>query len=249
MSQHAAYCFYKVFEPEPAKVIRFDRHYLLYAAKGSMRLETAEKTWVLPPSRAAWLTADTPIAMSFSALITCCSVLYRPGSIAAPKHPCAVFEMTPLAREMLLACQAWGPEAERHEPLAAQMFAALATLTQKLADQPCNTWIPTGQSAGMKRALAFTAAHLAAEVSLEDVAASAHVSKRTLARRFSGETGLTWRQLQRKMRMIRAMELLAEGARVTDVALAVGYGSQSAFNAAFRAFAGESPNTFLRRGE
>jgi len=247
MSHHPAFCFYKVFEPEPAKTIQFDRHYLLYAAKGSMRLEAAGKTWVLPPSRAAWLAADTPIGMSFSAPITCCSVLYAPNSIPQPKRPCTVFEMPPLAREMILSCRSWGPEAKQHEPLAAQMFAALATLTQQLAEHPCNTWTPTGTSASLKRALRFTEAHLDADVSLKEVAAAAHVSERTLARRFSDETGLTWRQVQRKMWMIRAMELLAEGVRITEVAFSVGYSSQSAFNAAFKAFAGESPAAFLRR--
>ncbi len=207
-----------------------------------MRLETAGKTWVLPPSRAAWLAADTPIGMSFAAPITCCSVLFKqPDSIPAPKRSCAVFEITPLAREMMLACRAWGPEVDAHELLAAQMFATLAALTQRLADQPCNTWIPSGKSAAMKRALQFTEAHLQAGLSLKNVAKAAHVSERTLARRFSDETGLSWRQV----RMIRAMELLAEGARVTDVALAVGYGSQSAFNVAIKAFSGEIPTAFF----
>ncbi len=247
MSQHSAYCFYKVFEPEPAKTIQFDRHYLLYAAKGSMRLEAAGKTWVLPPSRAAWLAANTPIGMSFSTPITCCSVLYDPAKFSAPKQPCTVFEITPLAREMILHCRAWGPEAAAHEPLAAQMFATLATLSQKLADAPCNIWIPTGSSAGLKRALRFTQAHLDADISLAEVAAAAHLSERSLARRFSEEIGMTWRQTQRRMRMISAMELLAEGARITDIAFAVGYSSQSAFNAAFKAFSGESPTAFLRR--
>ena len=99
-----------------------------------------------------------------------------------------------------------------------------------------------------KRALRFTEVRLQDDVSFQDVAEAAHVSERTLARRFSEETGMTWRHVQRKMRMIRAMELLAEGQRVTDVAYAIGYGSQSAFNAAFKAFAGESPTAFLQRG-
>ena len=246
MSHHPAFCFYKVFEPEPAKTISFDRHYLLYAAKGSMRLEVGGKTWVLPPSRAAWLAADTPIGMSFSAPITCCSVLYKPDEVPAPKAACSVFELTPLAREMILACRSWGPEAEAHEPLAWQMFSTLATLTQKLAGTPCNTWIPTGKSEALKRALGYTEARLDVGLTFGKVASAAHVSERTLARRFSEETGMTWRQVQRKMRMIRAMEMLAGGARVIEVALAVGYSSQSAFNAAFRAFSGQNPTAFRR---
>jgi AraC-like DNA-binding protein len=187
--------------------------------------------------------------MSFGAPITCCSVLYKPGKVPAPKAACSVFELTPLAREMLLGCRAWGPEAKVHEPLAWQMFATLATLTQKLAEAPCNTWVPTGKSDALKRALGFTEARLEADITFEEVARAAHVSERTLARRFSDETGMTWRQVQRKMRMIRAMELLAEDTRVTEVSLAVGYSSQSAFNTAFKAFSGQSPTAFRRAGQ
>ncbi len=211
-----------------------------------MRLETGGKTWVLPPSRAAWLAANTQIGISFKAPITCCSVLFKLGEIPPPQAACSVFDMTPLAREMILACRAWGPEADIHEPLAWQMFSALATLTQKLAKTPCNTWIPSGRSDTLKRALAFTQARLDMELAFEEVARAAHVSERTLARRFSEETGMTWRQVQRKMRMIRAMEMLAEDARVTEVAMAVGYGSLSAFNTAFKAFSGQSPTVFRR---
>jgi len=211
-----------------------------------MRLEVGGKTWVLPPSRAAWLAAGTPIGMSFSGPITCCSVLYKPGEVPAPKADCSVFELTPLAREMLLACRAWGPEATAHEPLAWQMFAALATLTQKLAEAPGNTWVPTGKTAALKRALVFTEARLEADLVFAEVACAAQVSERTLARRFSEEIGMTWRQAQRKMRMIRAMEMLAYDTRITEIALAVGYGSHSAFNAAFKAFSGQSPTAFRR---
>ena len=247
MTDHAAYCFYKVFAPEAPKAIQFDRHYLLYAAKGVMRLEAEGKSWVLPPSRAAWLAADTPIKMSFSKPVTCCSVLYKLDDIPAPNAACTVFEMTPLSREMILGCRAWGPGKDAHEALAGPMFKALAALCRKLAEQPCNTWIPTGRSESYQRAIAHTFAHLDAELSLNEVATAACVSERTMARRFAEEAGMSWRQVQRKMRMIRAMELLAEEAMpVTEVALAVGYGSQSAFNAAFKAFTGQSPTAYRR---
>jgi len=58
---------------------------------------------------------------------------------------------------------------------------------------------------------------------------------------------MTWWQTQRKMRMIRAMEMLARKAHVEEIALAVGYNSQSAFSAAFKAFAGQSPGSYRQR--
>jgi AraC-like DNA-binding protein len=48
------------------------------------------------------------------------------------------------------------------------------------------------------------------------------------------------------MRIIRAMELLAEdpGLQITQAALAVGYSALSAFNAAFRDQTGQTPSAF-----
>jgi AraC family transcriptional regulator len=47
---------------------------------------------------------------------------------------------------------------------------------------------------------------------------------------------------------MRATELLAEeGARVTGVALAVGFESPAAFSRAFEAFLGESPRDYRAR--
>jgi AraC-like DNA-binding protein len=71
------------------------------------------------------------------------------------------------------------------------------------------------------------------------------MAPRSLARRFMGEIGMTWGEAQRRMRMIRAIEAMAEGERtVADIALSVGYSSLSAFNAAFRDFTGQTPTEF-----
>ena len=67
------------------------------------------------------------------------------------------------------------------------------------------------------------------------------------ALRFADEMGQSWRDTLRRMRVIRAMELLAAtDAQIADVAFQVGYGSLSGFNAAFREFAGCAPGDYRR---
>ena len=53
----------------------------------------------------------------------------------------------------------------------------------------------------------------------------------------------TWRQ---RMRLVSALPALERGERVTDVALACGYDSTSAFIAAFRQQFGATPGEFFR---
>jgi AraC-like DNA-binding protein len=56
---------------------------------------------------------------------------------------------------------------------------------------------------------------------------------------------MTWREALRRIRIIRAVELLADGdMQVTEAALAVGYSSLSGFNAAFRDLMDMNPSDY-----
>ena len=247
MIEPRAFCFYKEFAAEPEKEIQFDRHYLLYAAKGAMRFETDNKSWVLPPSRAAWIAANRPIKMHCIQNITCCSVLFATDFVDCPTDSCLVFEMNRLGREMILNCRQWGPD---FGPLASndvQFFSTLANVCTDLAKYPSNTWTPAGRSTIVRRAIDVTRLHLSDNISFDAMAKQVGASPRNLARRINHETGHTWRQLQRRMRMISAVEQLADcNQSLANVGLAVGYGSQSAFNSAFKAFFGITPAAYRK---
>ncbi|MDM9557836.1 AraC family transcriptional regulator [Bordetella petrii] len=74
-----------------------------------------------------------------------------------------------------------------------------------------------------------------------------NMSSRTLMRRFRGETGVTLGQWRQQARLLRAQEMLAVGKPVTEVALAVGYESTSAFIGSFRAAFGVTPSQYFGR--
>lgn len=69
-------------------------------------------------------------------------------------------------------------------------------------------------------------------------------SERTLARLFREHTGLNFRLWRLRLRLISALPLLEAGERVTDVAIACGYDSVSAFFARFREHFGATPGAF-----
>ena len=60
------------------------------------------------------------------------------------------------------------------------------------------------------------------------------MSGRTLARRFEEEVGISLRTWRRRLRLFKAIELLAGDRSITEIALELGYGSSSAFTYAFR---------------
>ena len=72
------------------------------------------------------------------------------------------------------------------------------------------------------------------------------MSARTLARRFEAELGMSLRSWRRRLRLFKAVELLGGGVSVTRTAMALGYGSASAFVYAFRSEMGCSPQAYMR---
>ena len=105
--------------------------------------------------------------------------------------------------------------------------------------------MPLATSPPLVRAMELTEARAAGEMTFEQVAADTGQSPRALSRRFATELGMTWREALRRIRITRAVELLATGdTPVTVVALGVGYNSISAFNAAFRDLMGSSPSDY-----
>ena len=240
-----AYTFVRSFAAEPARELLVDRHYLLCCSAGALRLEDDGRVWSLPPARAALVTAGRPVTVSLPQPVTTASVLFDTGFAPPPPAPLTVFDLDPLARALLDECGPWDAGDEPLPPYPRAMFAALAAVAWRLAERPSPVVVPIGRSPELRAALALTEERLAQEPRFEDVASDVGLAPRSLARRFEDETGLTWRAVLRRMRVLRAVELLAAGdTSVTQVAFAVGYGSLSAFNAAFRDLTGRTPTEY-----
>ncbi|QKJ87712.1 AraC family transcriptional regulator [Paramixta manurensis] len=72
------------------------------------------------------------------------------------------------------------------------------------------------------------------------------VGERTLTRLFIVSTGMTFTEYKRKIQIEQAISLLKEGHSVVDVALKVGYETQSGFIYAFKNHTGVSPLKFKK---
>ncbi|MAM62624.1 helix-turn-helix transcriptional regulator [Maritimibacter sp. UBA3975] len=245
MSQRPAFCHTGEYPAAPEQVFRMPRHYLLYATSGTMRLVAGGRAWTLPPARAALIAADEPIRVTLARPLTACSALFDPAHYPAPPDPLSVFEMSPLARELVCACAGWGDDAAPLPNHAATLFAALQSETWRLAATPTAMQMPVARTDAVARALELSEADMAGTPRFDAIAAAVGLTPRTLARRFDAELGMTWRMALRRLRIIRAAEMLAvAGPGVTEVAFAVGYNALSAFNAAFKDVTGLTPTAF-----
>jgi AraC family transcriptional regulator len=100
----------------------------------------------------------------------------------------------------------------------------------------------------MRRITAYMHEHLHEDVSLDDLAAHATVSKYHLLRSFAKSTGFTPYRYLVRLRMCRAANLLRDtGQPVLQISTACGYRSPGQFTAAFRRRFGASPTEFRRQ--
>ncbi|EFV92919.1 transcriptional regulator, AraC family protein [Dietzia cinnamea P4] len=83
--------------------------------------------------------------------------------------------------------------------------------------------------------------------SMADVAADLHFDERTLRRRLTVE-GTSFRRLVDEVRHARALELLGQGAAVSEVARELGYSETATFTRSFTRWEGVSPSRLRERG-
>src|SRR5450755_2707785 len=106
---------------------------------------------------------------------------------------------------------------------------------------------PTMSAIG--KAIWFIETHFAGDISLDDIARSAGVSRYYLARAFSLATGRSVMSYVRGRRLTEAARSLSRGAPdILSVALDAGYGSHEAFTRAFRDQFGVTPEVVCLRG-
>ena len=89
--------------------------------------------------------------------------------------------------------------------------------------------------------------HLDEELSVEQLAARAHLSARTFARRFRAETGTTPHHWLTEQRVARARQLLEETQQpVESVASLAGFGSAAVLRHHFTRRVGTTPQAYRR---
>jgi AraC-like DNA-binding protein len=125
--------------------------------------------------------------------------------------------------------------------------ASLAVLLARRDDAPALCASPVApRSAGLARVCAHLRTHVAQNVSLDELAAVARLSKYYLLRAFAREHGVTPHVYQMLLRVARAWRLIGEGLPISRVAYDTGFADQSHLTRRFAELHGVTPGRWAR---
>lgn len=218
------------------------RAQLVYASSGVMKVTTLSAAYVVPPQRAVWMPGGVEHRIDARSDVAMRTLYIAPE--AKPDLPTSVcvLQVTPLLRELIVAAVAFGPSYSPDSPASRMMSVIL----DQISTQPvASLALPMPTDPRLLRVADALMANMADTRDLDAWAREAGASKRTLGRLFTAQTGMSFRSWRQQLRLLRALELLAAGERVTHVALALGYHNTSAFIAMFRRCLGTTPTGYL----
>lgn len=208
------------------------RAQFLYAATGTMLVETDDGAWTVPGERAVLIPPNVRHQARMLDVET--NSLYI-NAAAVPWWPgvCRVVEVGALTRELLLTASDIDPRDgmdERDNTVLALILHELS----RLADVPLHIPIPPEVPFGRLCRRYLAAPDLA--IGNAQWSREAGMSERTLTRRFREETGMSPAAWRSRARLLAAIPLLRHQS-VTEVAGRLGYATPAAFSYAFtRAF-------------
>ena len=216
-------------------------HQIVHASSGIMRVMTDRAAWVVPPGRALWMPARTVHWIACVTDVSMRTVYLQPDPALRVPADCAVWTVSGLLRELILRLVEGGTAQSQ-----AQLLVALLVSEIEAADLvPLS--LPMPRDRRLRRVTDALQADPGDDRTLEAWARLAGAAPRTLIRLFLKETGLSFREWRRQVRLLAALERLARGQAVTTVALDLGYSTPSAFIQAFREVLGVTPARYFDR--
>lgn len=217
------------------------RAQLLYAATGTMLVETADGAWTVPGERAVLIPARTQHRVRMLDVQTN-SLYVEPDAVPWWPERCRVVEIAPLVRELLRAAVDIGTSIrEADQDRDSALLALLLIEVERAPEAPLHLPLP-----GAAPLAELCRAYLAAPdvgVGNADWARAAGLSERALTREFRASTGMSPAAWRARARLLAAVPILRHR-NVTEVAMLLGYASPAAFSYAFARVLGAPPSAF-----
>lgn len=219
-----------------------DRHQLVYAETGVLVVHAGSGRWVVPSTRAIWMPAGMGHRVDCIGSVRMRSLYVLPEAMPHAPVEASTVSITPLLAALIHEAVAVPQPYDEHSRDGRLMRLILDEL-QALPTLPLH--LPEPADPRLRRIARQLERRPDDPSTLQDWAARLRVDVKTIQRLCQRELGMTFGQWRQQARLLRALEQLAQGGKVIDVALALGYDSPSAFASMFKKRFGLSPSRFF----
>ena len=219
------------------------RDQLIFAASGTMRVRTDTHSWIVPPERALYMPGGVQHAVAMRNPVEMRTLYIEPKANPELPEACTVITPSTLLKELIGALLG---EPENYTQSERGVWLGKLVLDEVCRGRTLDLSIPMPSDPRLARVCDRIIDDPSEEGSLARFAEMAGASERTLARLCERQLGMGFAAWRQQVRFHYALEDLARGMSVAEVARGCGYLSVSAFTAAFRKHFGHPPSRVFK---
>jgi len=218
-----------------------DRTQLLYACSGVMSAITSRCIYAVPPQRCLWIDAGISHEVACRSNVSVRTLYIDPKLHGDKAVGCRLLDVSPFLQALILEVV----EFDTGKPMDERERLITELLLHEIWHMPDAPWkVAMPQDRRLRHACQLITENPDSQADLDELAQVACMSRRAFTRLFRQETGTSFGDWRRQMRLAEALSLLESGESVTRTAYEVGYSSPSAFSAAFHRVFGISPSQY-----
>ncbi|PCM45561.1 AraC family transcriptional regulator [Marinobacter sp. ANT_B65] len=215
---------------------------VLLSTQGVLMVTTRSGCWIVPSNYALWIPPGVRHRTRTLGAVSIKSVYLDERTISLGGD-CLVLEITPLTRELVIAAS----QVDGNEHPDRRNELVFSLLLEELSRaETGSVFLPLPQKGPLRDLCHGLVATRTLDWGLAECATHLGVNVKTIQRWFARELGITYGKWRKQARLLVALEELALGRSILDVALEAGYSNPSAFTAMFRREFGIAPTAFQR---
>jgi AraC-like DNA-binding protein/mannose-6-phosphate isomerase-like protein (cupin superfamily) len=211
--------------------------------RGVLTCEVAGGFWLVPPGGAIWVPGGVQHRMEVTGTVECYVVYVDPAAGDGLPRECCTLSPTPLLRELVIR-SATLPMRYEEDGMASRLVTLL--LDEMALAQSGQLHLPLSADKRLRKLAEWIMAKPSEPGSIDSWAHRLNISPRTLSRLISTETGMSFGRWRRQLHILLALQWMARGATVQDVADGLGYENASNFVLMFRKVLGATPGRYLK---
>ena len=212
------------------------RAQLLFAIKGLMVAKTDQGTWMVPRGYALWMPARLAHDVSMHGEVIMQTAYVGSIEAAHLSKQCQVLQIGPLLQAALSALA----EEVRGRRMTRRAEHLIWLVMDEIQRAVCASFVlPMPKDDRLMRLAQALISDPGSDKTLDQWCDVACVSRRTLTRLFRAETGVSFGEWRRRLRIMTASARVADGEHLVKVAASLGYRNVAAFRTMARRHFGD----------